>query len=140
MSKIKNFELLKLQEDSNKLKENVDKVQRSILKKNETIQHIYSSFEENTGKQESIDIEKLLNHKLFAESLQDEILRETILEKSLSKRLKDQSKLISTSYGKAKLYEKMSQKKSHMIVGDNEKNEQKNIDELSASKKMLFSV
>lgn len=140
MKKIKNFELIKLQEDNDTLKKNAEHVKSSINTKKDDIKNLHLSIEKIFDQESSVDLTILEIHKAYINKLQDDILRESILEKSIAKRCKEQTKLINENYGKSKLYEKLEQKNHKIITKNIDVDEQKNIDELSLSKKNIMSV
>ena len=137
---MKNFQLIKLQADKVILQKNAARAHESISEKENNISNTEALIKASTENGAAIDVERLINHRKYIEKLQDDLIRETLLKRSIDKRHKDQIKLIEANYGQSKLYEKIITKNNGILISHIDKNEQKTMDDISTSRKQLLSV
>ena len=130
IEKTSRLEMENLQKDASLIKENIDQNQMVIDEKKQKINSILETMQVNS-KEQSIDVGMFEQRYQYLNVLQDELLHNELISKSLKKRHDKQMDKVKSQYQQTKLYEKMTDKNNQKIRSYLLKEEEKVTEELA---------
>lgn len=134
VEKASQISLDELQKEEVLIRKNVDANKKIVDEKKQKISSIKNEMVSNSD-DGFLDLERLNRHRDYLSLLQDELIKDELLSKSLKKQHRIKMDKLKEKYKETKLYQNIINKAQGEIVSHEQKNEEKEMEELANLKR-----